>query len=220
MQQWFGSIWIGAPICWKTWRIKEIESSFYHHRMSTIKHPPSIIFLGVVASNGKKKTPGWFERSYGLTSSLYKKVLETKVLPWVKMIIKKADYAFQHNEAPALTANTVQDWLNANMIFWSYDLRSPQSPYITPSSSACERTLRIRLARHATAAQMSSRLLWTAYGGRWGKASSIMSARSSNIDLNVLLPLKVATLNNLMLLFVNISLWYKCRLISFQTMSL
>ena len=42
--------------------------------------------LVIVALNGEKIPPVWFERGYRLTSTVYKEVFETKVLPWVKKI--------------------------------------------------------------------------------------------------------------------------------------
>ena len=35
---------------------------FNHQRVSTTKHPASVMMLGVVASNGVKMPPVWFER--------------------------------------------------------------------------------------------------------------------------------------------------------------
>ena len=46
--------------------------------------------LGTVASNGVKMSLVWFEGGCRLTSAVYKGVLETKVLPWVKKITKEA----------------------------------------------------------------------------------------------------------------------------------
>ena len=40
-----------------------------------------IMMLGVVASNGEKMPPLWFERGSMLTPAIYREVLETKVLP-------------------------------------------------------------------------------------------------------------------------------------------
>ena len=51
-----------------------------HCRVSTTKYSFSIIMLGVVASNGKKMPPVWFERCYRLISAVYEEVLEAKVL--------------------------------------------------------------------------------------------------------------------------------------------
>ena len=64
--------------------------------------------LGIVASNGEKMPPDWFQQGYRLTSAVYKEVLETKVLSWVKKIIKKSDCVFQHDGESANTAKTVR----------------------------------------------------------------------------------------------------------------
>ena len=103
-----------------------------HQRVSTTKHPASVMMLGVVASNGEKMPPVWFERGYRLTSAVYKEILETKVLPWVKRITKKADYVFQQDGAPAHTAKIAQNWLETNMSFWPKDFWPPQSPDLNP----------------------------------------------------------------------------------------
>ena len=92
-------------------------------RVSTANNPASIIMFGVVASNGENMPLVWFGRSYRLTSAVYKKVLETKVVPWVKKVTKKWDYVFQQDRVPAYTAKSVQNWLDTNMSFWP-----PQSP--------------------------------------------------------------------------------------------
>ena len=69
-------------------------------RVSTITHPAPIVLLGVVAPNGEKMPSVWFERSWRLISA-----------------------------APALTAKTVHDSLDANMCFWLKDFWLPQLPY-------------------------------------------------------------------------------------------
>ena len=79
--------------------------------ISTTKHPVSVTMLGVVASNGEKMPPVWFPTGYRLTAADYKEILESKVLPWVKKITKKAEYVFQQDGAPAHIAKIVQEWL-------------------------------------------------------------------------------------------------------------
>ena len=49
-----------------------------HHRMSTIKHPATVMMIAVVASYGEKMPLLWFERGYRQTSAIYKKSLEDK----------------------------------------------------------------------------------------------------------------------------------------------
>ncbi|KAF2353956.1 hypothetical protein FHG87_015290 [Trinorchestia longiramus] len=100
--------------------------------VSTIKHPASVMMLVVVASNGEKMPPVWFPRGYRLNPSAYKDVLVTKILPWVRKITRNANYVFQHNGAPAHTAQTDQEWLGSNMNFWPKDFWPPQSPDLNP----------------------------------------------------------------------------------------
>lgn len=59
--------------------------------VSTTKHPASVMRLGVVASNGEKMPPLWFETVYRLTAADYKVILATKVLPWARKITKNVD---------------------------------------------------------------------------------------------------------------------------------
>lgn len=99
---------------------------------STTKRPASVMMLGVVGSNGEKMPPVWFPTGYRLTAADYKDILESKVLPWVKRITKKADYVFQQDGAPAHTAKIVQEWLESNMHFWPKDFWPPQSPDLNP----------------------------------------------------------------------------------------
>ena len=70
---------------------------YENRRMPSTKNPASIMVIGVVASNKTKMYPVWFERSYRLTSPIYKEVLESKVLAWVKKITKKSEYVFQQD---------------------------------------------------------------------------------------------------------------------------
>ena len=63
---------------------------------------------------GEEMVPVWFERGYMLTSAVYKKVLETRVLPWAKKITKKSDCVFQQDGALTHTAKIVRNWLDAN----------------------------------------------------------------------------------------------------------
>ena len=164
-------------------RVVTIRNDVSEHRgVSTNKQSASIIMFGVAASNGENMLSVWFERSYRITSAVYRKALETKVLLWIKKIIKKSDYIFQQNGAPAHMAKIMQDWLDANVSFWSKDF-SPYRHHIwTLSTSVCGLTLKKWFIRHATATQMSSMFLCTAHGSRWRKGSLRRSARASDLD--------------------------------------
>ena len=63
------------------------------------KSPASIMMIIGIASNWEKMTTFCFERSYRLTSAVYKEVFKTKVPSWVKKRTQKSD------------------WLDANMNF-------------------------------------------------------------------------------------------------------
>ena len=69
-----------------------------HRRVSKTKYSASIVRPGLVASKGEKMS---LKRRYRLTSAIYKEVLETQVLTWIKKITKKSDYIFQQNGVPA-----------------------------------------------------------------------------------------------------------------------
>ena len=47
--------------------------------VSTKEHPASVMMLDVVASNGEKMPPVWFDVGYRLTAADYKDILATKV---------------------------------------------------------------------------------------------------------------------------------------------
>ena len=110
----------------------------------------------------RKYSSSLVEWSHTLTSAIYKEVLKTKVLPWAKKITKKPNYVIQPGGAPAYTAKTVQDWLDANMSFWPKYFFPPQSPDLNPLDLSLRTLIEERLARHTTAKQISSRLLYMA----------------------------------------------------------
>ena len=115
----------------------------------------------------------------GYPLSITKEVLKTKILSWVKKITKKSDYVCQQNGALIRTEKAVQDGLDVNLSFWPRDYCLHSHQIWTTLTSACGRTLR---KSHATAAQISSRLLWTAYGGKWGKSLTGKSTRAFDLD--------------------------------------
>ena len=100
--------------------------------VSTTKHPASAMMLGVVASNGEKMLSLWFKGGYRLTGADYREIMTTKVLSWIRKIIKNDNYqyVFQQNGAPAHVSKVVQDWMSSNMTFWPKDFWHPQSPYL------------------------------------------------------------------------------------------
>ena len=63
--------------------------------ITTTKHPASVMMLSVVASNGQKMPPVWFKEGYRLTDTYYRNILATKLLPWIRKIVKGENYMFQ-----------------------------------------------------------------------------------------------------------------------------
>ena len=90
--------------------------------VSTTKHPTFVMMLGVVSSNKEKMPTLWFPMSYRLTARDYKNIFKSKVLPWIRRVVKKADYGFQQDVHQPPTTEIVHVWLQENFQFWSKDI--------------------------------------------------------------------------------------------------
>ncbi|PAA86665.1 hypothetical protein BOX15_Mlig022126g1 [Macrostomum lignano] len=89
-----------------------------------IKHPATIMVFGLVASDGKKMQPIFFDKGYRLNGDGYLDVLQ-KVLHWIRSNYPDRvrpdgsfadgwNFRFQQDSAPAHTRNDVQAWLSAH----------------------------------------------------------------------------------------------------------
>ena len=138
-------------------------------KVSTTKHPASIMMLSVVASNRENMPPVWFEHSYRLTSPVYTYALETKVLHESKNHSKKTDFVLQQDKASVHTPKT-----------WAFSPKTfgPTATTLDPFDFS----LWTYIKEEACKTQMSSMLLWSANGCRWRKATSGKSARASDCD--------------------------------------
>uniref|UniRef100_A0A0L8FVZ8 Uncharacterized protein n=1 Tax=Octopus bimaculoides TaxID=37653 RepID=A0A0L8FVZ8_OCTBM len=65
--------------------------------VSTNKYLALIMMLDIVASNNEEMLLMWFTTSYRLTVADCRDMLATKVLLWVRKIMKKADCVFQQD---------------------------------------------------------------------------------------------------------------------------
>ena len=156
----------------------------------------------------------------GLQANLYRieRSFEMKILPWIKKITKKSDYVFQQDGAPALTAKHGKD--SAGLVGHHHELLVQillgfrVIRFEVLRLQLVNAHWRKKIVKQATAAQMSSRLLWNAHGDRWEKASSEKPARASDFVQSVLFPQKAATLHNFMFSSVSISLCNESCLIS------
>lgn len=101
--------------------------------VSRTKHPASVMFLGIVASNGKKCSPIFIPEGLKVNSEAYLSILETRVLPWLKRNFPQKNYIFQQDGAPAHTSNKTQEWIRSNFAgFWEKSLWPPNSPDLNP----------------------------------------------------------------------------------------
>ena len=203
-----------------TWRISGIESSIFPMRkfhlwsclqqtewtshniwewclwipqsVSNTNRPVSIlIMLGVIVSNEENMAPVWFGATLKNQINLQQDAAQSRL-------------HFQQDAALVYMVYRT-DWMLI-CAFGPKNFRSPQSPDLNfLDFRVCGCTLRKRLTRYARAIWMSWRLLGPKHSGRWRKASSERSARAADLDKSVLLSRKVATLNNLMCIGVNIS---------------
>ncbi len=82
--------------------------------VSRTKHPASVMFLGVVASNGLKAPPILIPEGEKVNTEAYISILKAKVLPWLKKNFPLNNYEFQQDGAPAHTSKKTQEWLTAN----------------------------------------------------------------------------------------------------------
>jgi hypothetical protein len=91
------------------------------------------MMLGIVASDGQKCPPIFIPEGEKVNTEVYIRLLESKVVPWLKKKFPDGNYVFQQDGAPAHTANRTQEWLAANMAnFWPKTIWPPSSPDLNP----------------------------------------------------------------------------------------
>ena len=76
------------------------QDVFEDRKISTKKHPVSVIMLGVVASNGEKMPPVWFPTGDRLTAVGYRDVLDSKLF----MVYNETEHP------PTLLKTSHSDW--------------------------------------------------------------------------------------------------------------
>ncbi len=97
------------------------------------KHPASAMMLGVVASDGKKMKPFWFEKGLKVNTEVYLDVLKTVVKPWLDENYPDGNYVWQQDSAPSHKSKIVQKWCEENLAaFWPWSMWPPSSPDLSP----------------------------------------------------------------------------------------
>ena len=111
----------------------------YHARYATsTKHPSSRMFLGVVASTGEVSSPIWFKKSERLNANKYIRILDQKLIPWMREVAAShgiTSFTFQQDGAPAHTATDTQNFLKRELGkkgFWCKKMWPPNSPDLNP----------------------------------------------------------------------------------------
>ena len=89
--------------------------------------------LGVVGSDGQKCPLYFIKEGLKVNAEVYKRILRTHVLPWLKAAYPDGKYIFQQDGARPHTANTTREWLRNNFSsFMDKDLWPPNSPDLNP----------------------------------------------------------------------------------------
>ena len=92
------------------------------------KHPQGIMVLGVVASDGKKMLPHFFDVGLKVNTEVYLNVLQD-VWPWLHANYPDGNYIWQQDGAPAHTSRRVQSWLKEHFSdFWPSTFWPASSP--------------------------------------------------------------------------------------------
>lgn len=88
------------------------SSSEVHHTMTT-KMPARVMALCVVSSEGDVLTHFFADREK-VNAAIYCKVLEDKIIPWMKDKAAGMEYVFQQDSAPAHTAKKTVNLLRGS----------------------------------------------------------------------------------------------------------
>ena len=111
--------------------IKDVEPSIRFQ--SITKNPSSIMYLGLICSDGRKAPLIRIPKGVKMTSDVYIRILAEKLIPWLKRNFPDGNYLFQQDGAPCHTAKKTQDWLSENVKkFIPKDVWPPSSPDLNP----------------------------------------------------------------------------------------
>lgn len=93
------------------------------------KNLASTMTLGVVASAGEVMPTHFFAKGEKVNAAMYMKVLEDKVIPWMKEVADRREFLFEQDSAPAHMAKKTLDLLTQHSIkFWDPQTWPSNSP--------------------------------------------------------------------------------------------
>ena len=103
-------------------------------RSSFRRQKPASVMVWAGATSKGLKTPLIFiEEGVKINQTVYRRMLEEKVLPWVQEVVGEQGVTLQQDGATSHTANSVQAWCRCNFKgFWEKELWPPSSPDLNP----------------------------------------------------------------------------------------
>ena len=113
-----------------------------------MKHAATVMFLGLVCSNGEVSPPVLFDGSYQLDAKKYNDIMTLNIIPWMRKVAGKKKFVFQQNGAPTNMANKMQAFLKKTLTFGPSQCGLPRAQTLTPLTTVGGgkwRVVRVRL---------------------------------------------------------------------------
>ena len=103
-------------------------------RSSFRRQKPASVMVWAGATSKGLKTPLIFiEEGVKINQTVYRRMLEEKVLPWVQEVVGEQGVTLQQDGATSHTANSVKAWCRCNFKgFWEKELWPPSSRDLNP----------------------------------------------------------------------------------------
>ncbi len=96
--------------------------------------PAGVMFLGVVASDGRVGPPVFVDPGVKIDAVLYQDLLRRHIKPWVEATFPPGTFIFQQDGAMSHTAASTQAFIKQELgwRFWAKDQWPPSSPDLNP----------------------------------------------------------------------------------------
>ncbi len=162
------------------------------------QRPAGLMFLGVVASDGRVAPPIFVEPGMKIDATAYQTILRQELKPWVNANFLPGTFIFQQDGATAHTAASTQTMIKEELgwRYWSKEMWPPSSPDLNPldygvwsnvARIACESpapnidTLRQHVAQAWTAQEPAQ--VRQVCRGFWRRLEVVVAAQGGYIDL-------------------------------------
>ena len=95
--------------------------------------PSSMMVWAGVTSTGLKTPLIFIDEGVKINQTIYRRMLEEKVIPWVQETVGEEGITLQQDGATSHTAKAVQHWCKTNFKgFWEKEVWPPSSPDLNP----------------------------------------------------------------------------------------